>query len=84
MMNEIYQRGPIYCAIDSNPIHNYTGGIFKDTTGAHDLNHAISIVGWGIENGTKYWKVRNSWGSAWGELGYIRVVRGENNLGLEE
>jgi cathepsin X len=33
MMQEIYQRGPIACGIDSDPIHSYTGGIFCDTSG---------------------------------------------------
>ena len=82
-MNEIYQRGPIYCAVDSNGLHNYTGGIVNDTTGIHDLNHAVSVVGWGEENGVKFWNVRNSWGSAYGELGFFRIVRGINNLGIE-
>lgn len=68
MMNEIYQRGPIACSIDATQqFHNYTGGIFKDTTGAQDLNHVISLVGFGTENGVDYWIGRNSWGSAWGE-----------------
>lgn len=63
---------------------NYTGGIFNDTTGAGaDIDHAISVVGYGVENGTKYWMIRNSWGSMWGEKGYVRLIRGTNNLGIE-
>ena len=49
----------------------------------HNLTHAISVVGWGEENGTKFWRVRNSRGSAYGELGYFRIIRGVNNLGIE-
>ena len=41
------------------------------------------MVGWGEEDGQKYWIMRNSWGSYWGEQGWARVVRGENNLGIE-
>ena len=83
-MQEIYQRGPIACGIAATPeLHNYQGGIFEDKTGATDINHDISIVGFGVENGTKYWVVRNSWGSSWGESGFVRVIRGTNNIMIE-
>ena len=79
------QNGPIVCSMDSTPeFHNYTGGIFNDTTGADDLNHAISLVGYGVENGVSFWIGRNSWGTYWGEKGFFRIVRGTNNLGIEE
>jgi len=84
MMQEIYQRGPIACGIAvPDALENYTGGIFNDTTGDLDIVHDISVVGYGVEDGTKYWVVRNSWGSHWGELGFFRVVRGTNNIAIE-
>ena len=85
MMKEIYARGPITCGIAiPDDLLEYKGGIYRDTTGNKDLSHAISIVGWGEENGQKYWIVRNSWGTFWGENGWFRVVRGEDNIGIEE
>lgn len=84
MMNEIFQRGPITCAIAvTTELKNYTGGIFVDKTGRLEEDHDISVTGWGEENGTKYWIVRNSWGSYWGEGGTFRLIRGINNLNIE-
>ena len=84
MMKEIYARGPITCALDAtDELVAYKGGIFEDKTGTTSLNHAISVVGWGEEDGKKYWIARNSWGTYWGEKGWFRIVRGTNNLGIE-
>lgn len=83
MMNELL-RGPIACGMAvTQEFLNYSGGIFEDKTGTTDIDHDISIVGWGVENGTKYWLGRNSWGSYWGENGLFRIVRGSNNLAIE-
>ena len=84
MLQEIYQRGPIACGIAvPDSLESYTGGIYEDDTGDLDIVHDISVVGYGVENGTKYWVVRNSWGSHWGEQGFFRVVRGVNNIAIE-
>lgn len=83
-MNEIYQRGPITCIMAvTQEFKNYTGGIFEDKTGAKGMDHDISVVGWGVENGVKYWIGRNSWGHYWGEKGFFRIVRGKNNSAIE-
>eukprot|EP01113_Clastostelium_recurvatum_P051349 TRINITY_DN995_c0_g1_i1.p1 TRINITY_DN995_c0_g1~~TRINITY_DN995_c0_g1_i1.p1 ORF type:complete len:293 (-),score=58.37 TRINITY_DN995_c0_g1_i1:76-954(-) len=84
MMAEIFARGPIACGVAVTPaFETYTGGIFNDTTGAETVDHVISVVGWGAQNGVNYWIVRNSWGTFWGENGWARVVRGTNNIAIE-
>jgi cathepsin X len=86
MMQEIYQRGPIACGIAvTHDLMSYTGGIYNDSTGEVDIDHEISVVGWGVEEGTgiKYWVIRNSWGTSWGENGFMRLIRGTNNLAIE-
>jgi cathepsin X len=85
MMQEIYQRGPIACGIAvPDALENYTSGVFQDTTGDMDIVHDISIVGYGVDaDGTKYWTVRNSWGTQFGESGFVRVIRGINNIAIE-
>jgi cathepsin X len=84
MMQEIYQRGPIACGIAvTDAMEAYTGGIFEDKTGDQDVVHEISIVGYGEEHGTPFWLIRNSWGTHWGEDGFMKLVRGKNNLAIE-
>jgi len=76
MMKEIYNRGPIACGIDANPLLNFESGII-DKAGEM-IDHVISVVGWGKDSDSdkQYWIVRNSWGEYWGEMGYVRVAFG--------
>jgi len=85
MKAEIYARGPIACGVDATPAMDaYTGGIFSEDNPNPEINHEISLVGWGTENGTSYWLLRNSWGSYWGENGYMRIVMGKDMDSIEE
>jgi cathepsin X len=83
MLREL-QRGPIACNFAAGGgFHEYTQGIYEDTTGNLNVDHTVSVVGYGEENGVKYWIVRNSWGTYFGEGGFFRLVRGKNNLAIE-
>lgn len=62
MMAEIAARGPITCTIACpETLENYTGGIYKDETGAISPDHDIEVAGWGEQEGVPYWHVRNSY-----------------------
>ncbi|DAZ93755.1 TPA: hypothetical protein N0F65_000598 [Lagenidium giganteum] len=84
IMKEL-RNGPVTCGIacSNDFTYNYKAGIVNDTTGFMDIDHDVEIVGWGVENGTKYWHVRNSWGTYWGMGGFFKIIRGINNLGIE-
>jgi cathepsin X len=86
MMAEIYKNGPIACGINAEEIVSYTGGVLNLPHKLKMVNHIISIVGWGFDESLQkqYWIIRNSWGSYWGELGFMRLVLGENQLGIEK
>lgn len=66
------QSGPVavYLQAQSGFMY-YTGGIYDGYCGQYD--HAVTVVGWGSDNGTEYWIIRNSWGTGWGESGHIRI-----------
>lgn len=63
---------------------NYAGGIYHHVSGGMAGGHAVKVVGWGVDEGTKYWKIANSWNPYWGEDGYFRIKRGNNEGGIED
>ncbi|XP_073057663.1 senescence-specific cysteine protease SAG39-like [Primulina eburnea] len=68
---------PVSVSIDASgaPFQFYSGGVITGDCGTN-LDHGVTAVGYGkTENGTKYWLVKNSWGSNWGEAGYVKVAR---------
>lgn len=71
---EVYKNGPVACGVDAKPLLFYTGGIIHKK--GTDIDHVVSIVGWGLEDGHYHWFVRNSWGEYWGELGFFRATFG--------
>ena len=84
----IMANGPVDAAVNvTSAFDAYTGGVYQDNqTGcpgsdcAYTItNHAIALVGWN-DNGDAanngYWILRNSWGTSWGEQGYMRIKYG--------
>ena len=53
---------------------HYKSGIFDKERCGCDVDHAVLMVGYGEEDGTEYWIVKNSWAADWGEDGYIRFA----------
>ena len=64
---------------------NYESGVYSNPQCQQDpehVNHAVLIVGYGSENGKNFWIVKNSWNASWGEEGYFKILRGNNECGL--
>ena len=79
----LIENGPLSVALNATPLQFYFGGIFNPAVcNPKGLNHGVAIVGFGEENGKKYWIVKNSWGSGFGESGYFRIVRGTGKCGI--
>lgn len=73
--------------------YDYTGGknagkwntqtMYGSGKYVQQVEHSTLIVGYGEEDGVKYWKLMNSWGEDWGEKGFYKIVRGENEMFVE-
>jgi len=93
MKSELYHRGPLVVGIEpAEDFMFYSEGIYKTAVPSkapapgqewEQVDHAVLLVGWGVENGQKYWKVQNSWGPDWGEDGFFRISMGTNEAGVE-
>lgn len=63
--------------VDTEMLHHYKSGVLHlDCVSVFSSNQGLVIVGYGTENGKKYWELKNSWGTIWGEKGFIRIERG--------
>lgn len=91
MANETYiaayvaEYGPISVAVQATQNwQQYKGGVLTSSCGSRNVDHAVVIVGYGTDSGQDYWLIRNSWGTQWGESGYVRLSRGVNCNGVAE
>uniref|UniRef100_A0A3Q3JGF7 Cathepsin 12 n=1 Tax=Monopterus albus TaxID=43700 RepID=A0A3Q3JGF7_MONAL len=78
--------GPVTVAVDADhpSFLFYSSGIYDEPNcNSNNLSHAVLLVGYGSEGGQDYWIIKNSWGTNWGEGGYMRMIRdGKNTCGI--
>lgn len=77
-------NGPLSVCVDASSWMDYTTGIIWHGCG-NWINHCVQIVGYGVSRrGIPYWTVRNSWGTDWGEDGYLKVYRGNDTCAIAQ
>jgi len=93
---QLHQLGPISVLLEASSLQFYRSGIWKggvlgckpdEEKGILGLDHAVLLVGYGVEKNilggeTPYWRLKNSWGTRWGESGYFRMLRGGSICGI--
>jgi C1A family cysteine protease len=78
MASYVGKTGPLSVCVDAETWSSYTGGIMSKC--GTSVDHCVQAVG--IDTAAGYWKVRNSWGTSWGESGFIRLSYGSNTCAI--
>ena len=85
MKQAVFQQ-PVAVAIEADTTYFqlYKGGVLDSSKCGTQLDHGVLVVGYGEENGIKYWLVKNSWSTSWGDNGYVKIARSEstNDAGI--
>lgn len=83
-LNALANIGPLSVVVSADNWGAYETGIFNgcDLSTNAVIDHGVTLVGYGIENGQKYYLLRNSWGVDFGESGYIRIARTDDDSDL--
>lgn len=84
IQNDIMTFGSVTAAFTVyEDFPSYKSGVYQHHSGKALGGHAVKMMGWGLENGTPYWLIANSWNEDWGNKGFFKILRGSNHCGIE-
>lgn len=85
IQREILQNGTVTAQITTyEDFLHYKSGVYHHVKGRRFYHqHTLRLIGWGVENGTPYWLLVNSWGKTWGDQGTVKILRGQAECNLE-
>ncbi|CAG5989004.1 cathepsin O [Menidia menidia] len=84
MMGQLVERGPLAAIVDAVSWQDYLGGIIQHHCSSQWSNHAVLIVGYDTTGQIPFWIVQNSWGTTWGNKGYVYIKIGGNICGIAD
>lgn len=77
LLHAVATKGPVLVSVEGRTWFPYSSGVFEGCDADATIGHSVVLVGYGADadTGKKFWRIRNSWGTHWGEDGYMRLLR---------
>jgi len=80
----VLSNSPVSVCVDAETWQYYTGGVVTAASCGTSIDHCVQVTGWSVQSGATAWNVRNSWGTSWGNNGYLYVQFGTNACAIAE
>ncbi|OQR66169.1 cathepsin O-like [Tropilaelaps mercedesae] len=84
LLRFIAHHGPVVASVDATVWKDYLGGVIRYNCDAGPKNHAVVLTGYNLTHNPPYYIVRNSWGSSFGDNGYLYIAIGNNLCGIAD
>jgi C1A family cysteine protease len=84
IVTKLYANGPVSVCVDASNWSSYTGGIYPASGCGKSLDHCVEAEGYNTGSSTPYWLIRNSWGTSWGQKGYMNLQYGKDACGVAQ
>jgi C1A family cysteine protease len=75
MIKQSLHSQPLSAGLDATQLQFYHQGIYNGPCSTTKITHFMTLIGYGSYQGTDYWRLENSWGTSWGQAGYMFMQR---------